>query len=125
MKNIFIFLCLFLISFSFQKNAKASLKQTYSILPSKVTKTNPQKQNLSVGIGVQQGIPIGFANRNCNNLSNLEITNNDIELPKSVDQFVEDCHKNPDYNACIYYYSPFIKDGLLIPEFIDVFGLVA
>ena len=120
MKNILSFFCLFLISFSFQKGIKASLKQTRGILSPQLIEAQSQKQSLSAGIG-QQNTQIEFINRSCHKPPHLEITNNDIKLPESVGQFVEDCHQNPDYNACIYYYSPFIKDGLLIPEFIDIF----
>ena len=121
MKNIFILFCLFSISFAFPKNARASLKQTHDFLPPQLIKIKSQKQNLSATTGIQQDVQMEFANKNCNKPSNLKIINNDIELPESVGQFVENCHQNPNYNACIYYYSPFIKDGLLIPEFIDIF----
>ena len=51
----------------------------------------------------------------------IKINNNDIELPKSTGQHIEDCHQNPNYNACIYDYNPFIRDGLFIPKFKDIF----
>ena len=50
------------------------------------------------------------------------IVNDDIQIPQSIGEHVEDCHQNSNYNACIYDETLFIKDGLLRPEFRDVFS---
>ena len=58
---------------------------------------------------------------NCEVPSNLSITNDDIIIPQSAGEYIENCHENPNYNACIYRYSSFIQNGSLTPEFRDIF----
>ena len=72
---------------------------------------------------LQKNYQIKFTSRSCNNSSALEIHNDDIQIPQSVGQYTEDCHENPNYNACIYDYNPFIRNGSLIPEFKDIFEI--
>ena len=58
----------------------------------------------------------------CNLLIDEVIVDNDIEIPQSLGVHVEDCHQNPNYNACIYDETLFIENGSLRPEFRDIFS---
>ena len=118
LKNISIFLYSFLIFLICQRDIGALPKQTPNISsPTQEIKYLGETKSTSV----QQNIQISVSDERCNDLPKLEINNNDIEIPQSVGQHVEDCHQNPNYNACIYDYSPFIRNGLFIPEFGDIF----
>ena len=50
------------------------------------------------------------------------IFNDDIQIPQAQGQYVENCHDNPNYNACIYHHDPFTQNGSLIPEFENIFS---
>ena len=61
--------------------------------------------------------------RTCNSPTRNDfISNDDIQMPQSEGEYVKNCHDNPNYNACIYHHDPFTQNGLLIPEFKNIFN---
>ena len=99
LKNIFVLILPFLIFLAFSK----SVEQNTATMPNLFTRH--QKDSLG-----NMNNQIGDTGEDCHYFSDLEITNDDIEVPQSVGQHVEDCHETPNYNACIYDGNPFILE---------------
>ena len=97
LKNILILFCPFLILSACSKN-----KPTIPV------------SNVTTGAAdTLQSNQTRMENLSCDNLPNLEIINDDIEIPKSVGQYVDNCHESPNYNACIYDGNPFLGNSNL------------
>ena len=109
---IFILTCSFLMFLACSENT-AKMSNSLSVI------METRHQNNSLGTTSIQNDQT--TDLSCNNFRDLKIQNDDIEIPQSVGQYVENCHENPNYNACIYHYDPFIRDGSLIPEFKEIF----
>ena len=68
-------------------------------------------------------LPENQAVNSCDSsISNTSISHDDIQTPQSEGVYIEDCHNNPNYNACIYHHDPFTQDDSLIPEFRNIFN---
>ena len=111
LKNILIFFCPFLILLACSKDK--------SKIPNFLSNTKYQEDS-SGNTNDQQSIQINFTGRSCDYFSDLETNNDDIEIPKSVGQCIENCHQNPNYNACIYNSNLFTRDDSL-PIFEQIF----